>query len=299
MEIPTAVPPSSAPPPPWIELPGDVTANILHRLGAVEILESAQRVCTTWWSVCQDPSLWQVIDMKNIGDIYEMTSDLNIICRQAVDRSQGQLIDFNMEYFGTDELLHYVSERSTNLRRLRLACCYEISGKGLSESVKKFPQLEDLHLFFMPSIHGEDIEAIGRSCPMLKSFTFNERAYRYPLIEEDIALAVAESMPGLHQLQLFGNRMTNDGLQAILDGCPNLKLLDLRQCFNVDQWKICSNQIKDLKLPYDSVHDYEWDAEICNCESFIDAVHSSEFSDVDPYGGADDKSVSFASLGIS
>ena len=45
---------------------------------------------------------------------------------------------------------------------------------------------------------------------------------------EDEALAIAETVPGLRHLQLFGNRMTNDGLKAILDGCPQLESLDLR-----------------------------------------------------------------------
>ncbi|KAG8385239.1 hypothetical protein BUALT_Bualt03G0021400 [Buddleja alternifolia] len=97
--------------PPWIELPRDVTANILHRLGAIEILESAQKVCTTWRSVCQDPAMWRVIDMRNLGDLHDMPYDLEIMCRHAVDRSQGELIDINIQYFGTDELLDYISLR--------------------------------------------------------------------------------------------------------------------------------------------------------------------------------------------
>ncbi|KAJ4705054.1 F-box protein SKIP19-like [Melia azedarach] len=40
-------------------------------------------------------------------------------------------------------------------------------------------------------------------------------------------------MHGLRHLQIFGNKLTNNGLQAILDGCPLLQSLDLRQCFNV------------------------------------------------------------------
>ena len=47
------------------------------------------------------------------------------------------------------------------------------------------------------------------------------------------ALAIAKNMPKLRHLLLNGNRVTNDGLQAILDGCPHLESLDLRKCFNV------------------------------------------------------------------
>ncbi|KAI3455955.1 hypothetical protein Pfo_012618 [Paulownia fortunei] len=290
---------SSSDAPPWIELPRDVTANILHRLGAIEILESARKVCTTWRRVCQDPSMWQVIDMKNLGDPPDMLYDSNIMCRHAVDLSQGQLIDINIEYFGTDELLYYISERSIHLRRLRIACCYGISAKGLSEAVKRFPQLEELHLFFMSSISAGDIETIGISCPMLKSFTFNDRGYRYPLMDgNECAFAVAKNMPNLCHLRLFGNKMKNEGLQSILDGCPQLESLDLRQCFGVDLGgdlgKRCSQQIKVLRRPCDSTDDYEWDAEIYDCESFNDYYYSSEHSDIYSIGDYDDYTSHFS-----
>ena len=41
----------------WLELPRDVTASILKRLGAVEILETVQKVCMLWRSLCKDPSM--------------------------------------------------------------------------------------------------------------------------------------------------------------------------------------------------------------------------------------------------
>lgn len=237
--------------------------------------------------------MWRVIDMKNLGDLHDMPYDLSIMCRHAVDRCQGQLIDINIEYFGTDELLRYISQRSNNLRRLQLACCYSISGKALREAVKNFPQLEELHLFFMSEISAGDIESIGTSCPMLKSFTFNDRGYKFPLIECDneYALAVAKNMPNLSHLRLFGNKLMNEGLEAILNGCPHLESLDIRQCFSVnlvgDLGKRCSKQIKNLRRPCDSTDDYEWDAEIYDCESFDDNYWSSGYSDI-YFGDYDD-----------
>ena len=67
-------------------------------------------------------------------------------------------------------------------------------------------------------------------------------------------------MPGLRRLNLFGNTMTNVGLQAILDGCLEIESLDLRRCFNVNLMveKRFFRQIKDLKCPSDtSIKDYD------------------------------------------
>ncbi|KAK3039744.1 hypothetical protein RJ639_027401 [Escallonia herrerae] len=80
----------------------------------------------------------------------------------------------------------------------------------------------------------EAVEAAGRSCPMLKSFKLNKRAYRSPDFDcDDEALAIAGSIPGLHYPQLIGSKITNKGLQAILDKCPHLEYVDLWQCLNV------------------------------------------------------------------
>ncbi|KAG6383473.1 hypothetical protein SASPL_156773 [Salvia splendens] len=54
--------------------------------------------------------MWRSIDMRNTGDLWEMPYHLDKMCCHAVDRSHGQLIVINTEYFGTDELLHYISQ---------------------------------------------------------------------------------------------------------------------------------------------------------------------------------------------
>ncbi|KAF5472552.1 hypothetical protein F2P56_009263 [Juglans regia] len=45
-----------------------------------------------------------------------------------------------------------------------------------------------------------------------------------------LAVAIAENMPGLLSLLLNGNRLTDDGVQAILEGCPRLQSLQIQHC---------------------------------------------------------------------
>ncbi|KAK8662006.1 hypothetical protein V6N13_091594 [Hibiscus sabdariffa] len=246
----------------WLELPSEVTASILSRLGAIEILNSAQTVCSQWRNICKDPSMWRSIDMRNLGErdkdyVHEK------MCVHAVDRSCGHLLDINIEYFGTDELLFYISERSVHLKRLRLFSCYEISDEGLSEAASKFPFLEELEILICP-ISKHAVETIGRSCPLLKSFKYNlQRCKGY--VCDDEALAIAQTLPELRHLQLLGNGLTNGGLQAILDGCPHLEHLDLRQCFSVrlvgNLERRCVESIKNLRHPSDPPPDYVLGAE--------------------------------------
>lgn len=98
------------PPPPWVELPRDITANILHRLGTIDVLQTALKVCSTWRSVCLDPAMWRVIDMSSSDRLHSPA--LKAMCRYAVDLSQGQLVDISIEDFGTDDLVLYIAQRS-------------------------------------------------------------------------------------------------------------------------------------------------------------------------------------------
>jgi hypothetical protein len=49
----------------WLALPREVTASILMRLDAFEILTSAQMVCSPWHKLCKDPSMWRAVHMRN------------------------------------------------------------------------------------------------------------------------------------------------------------------------------------------------------------------------------------------
>ncbi|KAH6790176.1 hypothetical protein C2S51_005182 [Perilla frutescens var. frutescens] len=312
-KIPAAVSSSSVAPPPWIELPGDVTANILNRLGAEEILKSAQKVCTTWWKVCQDPAMWRVIDLPKRGICPDEHADYAIMCRRAVDRSQGQLVDLTIDDFADDELINYVADRSS-LKRITLRCSYHISGMGLTEAVKKLPELEELHLMIMKNVLAVDVKEIGISCPKLKAFSYNEHGSRVVLPDglqdydidgrfygNDYALAIGKSMPNLRHLALLADGMQNDALQIILDGCPNLESLDIRQCFGLDLGgdlgKRCHEQIKDLRLPSDSVSDIPWLVGETSYSDFCSDFSFGTFDDYEDYEGYERYDDYFSPLG--
>ncbi|XP_050287862.1 putative F-box/LRR-repeat protein 9 isoform X3 [Quercus robur] len=255
----------------WLELPRDVTASILQRLGAIEILESAQKVCMHWRNLCKDPSMWRDINMCNLCKGEDGPSYQRKMCRNFVDRSCGQLRGINIQYVANDELLNYIAQSSSQLRRLRLFDCYEITDEGLIEMAEKLPLLEELEIM-SSLLSGETIEAVGRHCPHLKSFKWNPGMYRFPGIQcDEEAVAVAKNMPELRHLQLMRNDLTNDGLQAILDNCPNLESLDLRKCYHVtlsgDLGRRCA-RIKNLWLPNDSTSDCGFIVETSDNGSF-------------------------------
>ncbi|XP_071688562.1 F-box protein SKIP19-like [Rutidosis leptorrhynchoides] len=252
----------------WLELPTDLTANILQRIGMFDILNNAEKVCTTWRKICKDPAMWRVISMDNPSDPNGRPV-CQEICKHVVDRSQGQLVDLSITDFCTDELLIYISDRASQLKRLEVVYCFgEMYGEW-GVYLKKFPLLEELSLE-TTEIGPEDIEAVGRYCPLLKTLKLNQKFYKWSTIDDDeehvqmlneTAIAIGKNLHDLRHLQLIGDMMTNTGLQAILDGCTRLESLDMRQCLYIDlkkddMGKRCSERIKDVKLPNDDMEGY-------------------------------------------
>ncbi|KAL1195421.1 F-box protein SKIP19 [Cardamine amara subsp. amara] len=152
----------------WAELPSELMSPIMIRLGTIEILKNAQKVCTSWRRLSKDPSMWRKIVMQNPGDFGSMKYDLEIMCRHAVDRSQGGLVEINIWHFGTDNLLKYIADSSSNMRSLRLAKCSRIIDEGIVKAVVKLSLLEELESSYSSAFLGESLVDIGPSCAFLE-----------------------------------------------------------------------------------------------------------------------------------
>ncbi|KAG2331365.1 hypothetical protein Bca52824_002545 [Brassica carinata] len=244
------------------ELPSELMTSIMQRLSAVEILENAQKVCMSWRRASKNPAMWRKIVMHKVEGL---GYNLDIMCRHAVDRSQGGLVEIEIWDFGTDSLINYIADSSSGLRSLKLAKCLQVTDDGLTKAIVKLPYLEELEVSQTSILSAKSLKVVGQSCPNLKTFKLNQRGYLRPRLKsDDDALSIAETMHGLRHLQLFGNILTDVGLSAILDNCLNLEHLDLRQCFNVnlggDLEKRCDENIKVLRRPNDSTYDYPFDA---------------------------------------
>ncbi|GAU22408.1 hypothetical protein TSUD_122940 [Trifolium subterraneum] len=246
--------------PNWLELPRDIMVNILQRLSTDDMVTRACLVCPLWWNICKDPLMWRTIQMIKL---HNSTSDLLKICRYAIERSCGHLENIDIQYFFTDDLLKYIAENGCHLGCLRLEDCCEISDKGLIDAANKLPLLEELDILFS-NITKDSLEVIGQSCPFLKSlkycigFDADNKWY-------DEAFSFIKTMPQLRHLEICSDLLTNDGLVAILDGCPLLESLNIQDCdyldFSGNVWKRCCEQIKDLRLPYDFEDGYFGDGD--------------------------------------
>ncbi|KAL4563514.1 hypothetical protein LXL04_027557 [Taraxacum kok-saghyz] len=267
--------------PNWLDMPDELMVNIFQRLPSVEVLKSTRKVCTTWGRICKYPAMWKVINLhKRQVDDWCSYFGLEALTKEAVDLSRGELIDISIEGFGTDDLLDHIVLHSNKLKRLSLASCYCITDNALSMSVKSLPQLEELHLLDT-SIDEQNLEVIGRNCPQLKSFKMSKMC---TWTCNDRALAIANNMPELRHLELSDPNMTNDGVEAILNGCRHLQSLYLHDCDNLELngylKKKCREKIKDFKYNNPTPnYEYYDDEEFFEEDMYVDFYESDFYED--------------------
>ncbi|XP_010417631.1 PREDICTED: putative F-box/LRR-repeat protein 23 [Camelina sativa] len=233
----------------WAELPPELISSILIRLSTVDLLK-AQIVCRSWRRVSKDPSMWRIIELEDVA-----SEDM---CRRAIDLSDGGLVEIFIDVKNLGEaILAYMAERSSLLRSLILSSrsCFSFFPDDIfREAVVKLPLLEYLHV---PSFifSRESLRVVGKSCPNLKTLKLHHHCPSSRDADDSIAMIIADSMPGLRHLELCGHPLSNMGLKAILDGCPHLECLDLRECFHIDLsgnlGKRCLERIKYLRRPND------------------------------------------------
>ncbi|KAL6135597.1 hypothetical protein ACLB2K_067824 [Fragaria x ananassa] len=112
--------------PNWLDLPESLTVSVSSRLEVIEILKTAQKVCKTWHRSCKDPMMWRTINICDIWVYNDSTSwhknakKMEKICRHAVNRGLGNVVDISLENLGSDGLLWDITSRSKKIRSLRL-----------------------------------------------------------------------------------------------------------------------------------------------------------------------------------
>ncbi|XP_071711784.1 putative F-box/LRR-repeat protein 23 [Rutidosis leptorrhynchoides] len=209
----------------WFNLPFELKFKILDRVGRRDILVNAQNVCTDWYKVFKDPLMWRSINLSRFS-LYD-DSPPNI-AKHAVDRSQGQLVNVVISTFKIIELLRYVADRSSQLRRLEVLFMFgEYVNKALAEALVKFPLLEVLVVstkYFSSTV----IKNAGRYCPSLQKLVVNRTFYvskSRVRLNNRIAIAIGENLHELRHLKLECNGISNIGLKVVMDGCRHLKSL--------------------------------------------------------------------------
>jgi len=116
----------------------------------------------------------------------------------------------------------------------------EITDQTVEKQAEFLPALKVLDISYCLNITSRGIEALGRHCRLLVHLKRNMPPPDPPqgnnisskAVEEE-ALAVANTMPMLEQLELAYGLFSDLALNTILNKCPLLRALNIHGCWNV------------------------------------------------------------------
>lgn len=175
--------------------------------------------------------------------------------------------------------------RSTQLKVLNIGDEVDFKEHDLLEACKRFPLLEVLHTYSYRTLSSVAIESIGHSCPNLKDFAFNSEGHDFEGKCNMIAFAIAKNMPGLKKLEMIRDPLGDDGLIAILDGCPQLEILHIDYCFNLMikeklKYRLSKIEVKYLKSSSGKYVDLD--------DEYAEMLGSRDYDEVDNHDEVDD-----------
>uniref|UniRef100_A0ACD5YDH4 Uncharacterized protein n=1 Tax=Avena sativa TaxID=4498 RepID=A0ACD5YDH4_AVESA len=132
----------------WAGLPLDVVASIFAKLSADDVMSGAGLVCHPWLEAAKVPDLWRSIDMAHItvDHLFKFNTDYCTMAKVAVHRADGRLESFAGNFFVSDELLCYITERSPSLKILTVISSSDVTNDALGAIVDGCPRLELLHV---------------------------------------------------------------------------------------------------------------------------------------------------------
>ncbi|TKW08509.1 hypothetical protein SEVIR_6G032600v4 [Setaria viridis] len=250
----------------WSELPLDALSTIFMKLGTIEILMGAGLVCRSWLAAAKSPELWRFVDMTGHKMVNNMVNgDPGILCamaKVAIDRSDGQMESFRAQLFVTSELLDYIESRANSLKSIQLTNCWYLWTQKLSRFASKCPLLEEIEFSYQKMLP-ELIRHLGSVHPNLKCLRISlpsiwqngvhmEYDESWEAGKNEEAFAIAESLHELRFLQMAGRCLSNDGVYAIIQGCPHLECLDITKCCHVyvnDELRAHCAKIKCVLFP--------------------------------------------------
>ncbi|KMZ62035.1 hypothetical protein ZOSMA_49G01040 [Zostera marina] len=265
----------------WAGLPDDVFINIFVKAETIPVICSAQFVCRKWHEVSKKPQIFQqvIIDTLYLDFDIQYSHKFVEIVKTVIDRSDGCLeeisIDGHVNFI--QEHLKLISERSPCLKRLSINSVVEEFETELIEACRKFPLLEKLSLIGCFKFTDKGMQSIGQFTN-LKEFAVGGFFLMERSQSNKVAYQIANNLHGLRKLEIYNSTLDRNGLMAILDGCPDLQNIYLRdfkflkfeddlkarlaldkvkvKCF--DYWKVKTVDVNDPNADYDCEDFYNY-----------------------------------------
>ncbi|KAI0504210.1 hypothetical protein KFK09_015160 [Dendrobium nobile] len=271
----------------WEGLNHDILALIFKNIPSDEMVRTISFVCKSWQEAVAGPCCWTEINIEEWCRHVNNPDVIDTVVRKLVRRSRyklRRLSAYRIQNWG----FSLTASFGINLNVL------EIPMSGVNDlAIKKYSgsltSLTTLDISYCIYITYKGIEILGNNCPSLislkrdlipaefESTQNNEGAAK---VNEREALAIANTMFGLEQLELAFGRFSDYGLDAILSNCKALSFLDLSGCQYVKLKGDVGSKFYALKSYKEPFSDFY--------ESFPSNVNDNDDNDDDDNDDDDD-----------
>ncbi|XP_052203501.1 F-box/LRR-repeat protein At3g48880 isoform X2 [Diospyros lotus] len=183
---------------------------------------------------------------RQIHDVSQSSHSDNTlmrVLRVAMNLSMGSTVTliFHFNLYITDDQLTYTAERCPKLKRLVMPSWNRVKKSGICKAIRMWPDLESMTLLSMADLPYL-LEEISRNCK-----NFSELKVIGPC-DTLYASALTKFLPGLKVLSLRCSRISKEALNTILEGLPNLEVLNISHSLIIDvpQLPASPRVLKDL-----------------------------------------------------
>ncbi|XP_062220317.1 F-box protein FBW2-like isoform X2 [Phragmites australis] len=279
----------------WEELFPDALGLIFRNLPLQEVLTVLPRVCKSWGRVVAGPYCWQEIDIEEWSQQQSKPEQIGRMVELLVGRSGGSCRRISVSGLPCDPLFSFIGDHARALRTLEIPRS-EISDNIVETVAPRLSNVTFLDISSCTKIGARALEAFGKHCKSLVGL----RRVMHPIdladkvCQHDEAHAIACSMPKLRHLEMGYMLITTEAVLEILAQCRDLKFLDLRGCWTVDD-KFLRDRHPGLRVLGPRVDDCYENSYWEECSDYSDSsIYSWEFmDDVDDYYavGSDDEAI--------
>ncbi|BAF19078.1 F-box protein FBW2 [Oryza sativa Japonica Group] len=276
----------------WDELLPDALGLIFRKLSLKDVLTVVPRVCKSWGRVVAGPYCWQEIDIQEWSQQQSKPDQLKRMVRMLVARSGGSFHRISVSGLPGDPLFTFIGDHARSLKTMELPRS-DISDSLVENVAPRLSNVTFLDISSCTKIGARALEAFGKHCKSLIGL----RRVMHPTdvvgraSQHDEARAIACNMPKLRHLEIGYMLIATKAVVEIASQCHDLKFLDLRGCWNVDD-KLLQESYPGLKVvgPYvdDCYENSFWE----ECSDDSDDSIYWELMDDDYYAaGSDDEGI--------
>ncbi|KAL1211452.1 putative F-box protein [Cardamine amara subsp. amara] len=227
--------------PRWEKMDKDILSNIFKKLDVVDVIMGASRVCVTWFLASHNRTIWSTIKLNDLDSIFldnpygKTMQDNDRVKRRyhlrkilieinKFGRTAPINIFFNVYCNIIEEDLAILYNGMPNIIKLALPMWTTLNLNSIQSAFSKWKNLQTLILGAFKS-QGDtlslELQAIGDNCRDLTNMKF------LSVLKEDLPNIIVCNFPSLERLSF---RCCTEASTTLINGLPNLKILNLSHC---------------------------------------------------------------------